>query len=140
MKEGTFLSVVDVAQICHEANKVFCALDKDHSQDSWENAPVWQKVSAVDGVKFHLSNPDASESAAHDNWTRDKIRTGWVWGHTKDAELKTHPCLLPFNELSSQQQAKDHLFKGIIGSLRPFIVVPVEEEGAFTGRIEGSVA
>lgn len=39
----------------------------------------------------------------------------------KDTKAKTHPCLRPFNELPPHQQAKDHLFRGIVHSLRPFI-------------------
>ena len=73
-------------------------------------------------MRFHLRNPYADASDSHDNWVTTKIRDGWVWGITKDTDLKTHPCIIPFNELPVMQQAKDHLFKGIVYSLRGFIL------------------
>jgi hypothetical protein len=35
----------------------------------------------------------------------------------KDAELKTHPCLVPFEELPKFQQQKDRLFRAIVKAL-----------------------
>ena len=31
---------------------------------------------------------------------------------------------MPFDELPPEQQMKDHLFRGIMTALRPFIIVP----------------
>ena len=56
----------DIATVAHELNKAYCESIGDNSQPTWEDAPEWQKSSAVNGVKFHLENPDASPSAIHD--------------------------------------------------------------------------
>jgi hypothetical protein len=48
----------------------------------------------------------------------DKIKDGWVYGETKDAEKKTHPCLVPFHELPEFQQKKDKLFCAIVDALK----------------------
>ena len=112
---------IEVAAVCHEANRMLCLGLGDTSQPTWFNAPEWQKSSAIDGVKFHLDNPDASHSASHENWLKHKENDGWTYGETKDADARTHPCMVPFDALPAEQQAKDALFKSVVDSLRPLI-------------------
>ena len=120
------LNVEQVAAICHEANRVYCQVLNDHSQLGWNYAPDWQRDSAINGVKFHLDHPNASASASHDSWVDEKVRDGWRRGDVKDPDRKLHPCLVLFDDLSLEQQAKDRLFKGIIDALRP--IIKIQEE------------
>jgi hypothetical protein len=110
--------VEKIAKTCHEANRALCAAFGDHSQVAWEDAPEWQRVSAVKGVEFNLANPDAPPSGSHDSWLDEKRRTGWTYGPVKDAEAKTHPCFVSYDELPADQKAKDYVFKAIVGALR----------------------
>ncbi len=98
------------ARICHEINKAWCEHTGDTSQKHWEEAEQWQRDSAVAGVLFRLNNPGAAVSAQHDSWMADKIKEGWVYGFVKDPVSKTHPCIVPYEELPEEQQMKDHLF------------------------------
>jgi len=107
-----------IAQACHEANKVWCEANGDFSQKHFEEAEGWQQDSAIEGVKFRLANPDAKEDAQHNAWMEGKIKDGWVYGEVKDAEKKTHPCLVPFEELPLFQQKKDKLFSAIVDALK----------------------
>lgn len=109
--------ILKVAQVAHEANRAWCAVNGDYSQPSWDSAPEWQKASAVDGVRFHVDNPDAGDSASHDNWMAHKKADGWVYGEIKDPEAKTHPCMVPFEDLPREQQIKDALFRAIVHSI-----------------------
>ena len=106
-----------IAKVCHEANKAYCESIGDTSQKHWDDAPQWAKDSAIDGVKFHLLNPNALPSASHDNWAKMKVADGWVYGEKKDPEAKTHPCLVTFDKLPKEQQLKDHLFLTIVRTL-----------------------
>jgi hypothetical protein len=106
-----------IAAVTHEANRAWCAAHGDFSQPSWEMAPEWQKKSAIAGVEFHIANPHASASASHDEWFRHKEAEGWTYGAVKDPDLKEHPCMVPFEELPPQQQAKDRLFRAIVHAL-----------------------
>lgn len=121
-----FLTPRDVASICHEANRRLCFIGGDRSQAEWRDAPEWQRDSAVAGVMFHVEHPDATASASHDAWMADKLAAGWVLGSVKDPDASppTHPCLVAFDELPPEQQAKDHLFKGIAHGLRSFLLLP----------------
>lgn len=69
--------ITEVAKICHEANRAYCASLGDFSQTSWDEAPDWQRTSAVKGVEFHLNNPQASASASHESWLKEKQQDGW---------------------------------------------------------------
>lgn len=104
----------EVAKICHEANKAYCETLGDTSQVPWEDAPEWQRESAIKGVKFCLDNPDAPASANHDSWLEVKRADGWKYGEVKNADKKEHPCFVPYEQLPEAQKAKDHLFKAIV--------------------------
>lgn len=112
------LEVKHIARICHEANKSYCETVGDYSQVTWKDASDDLKQSAIDGVQFHIDNPEAKASASHENWMKFKKKEGWVYGEFKDAEKKTHPCMVPFEGLPEFQQVKDILFKNIVESFR----------------------
>ena len=115
------MTLENVAQVAHEINKVYCEAFGDNSQPSWDDAPDWQKGSAIRGVDFHLNNPDATPENSHEQWCRDKAAEGWKWGPVKDAEKKEHPCFALYSELPLEQRIKDHLFRQIVHSLKPYI-------------------
>ena len=115
---------IDVAKVCHEANRVLCEhLNDNMHQVPWDEAPEWQKDSVVDGVMFNLVNPDAPANASHDNWLAEKKAAGWKYGPVKNEEKKEHPCYAPYEDLPAEQRAKDHLFKAIVGALGPLCSV-----------------
>ena len=117
------LTIEALAAICHDANASLCRAQGDHSQLPWLHAPDWQKESALKGVEFHLDNPDAGPDAGHRSWLAQKEQDGWVYGPVKDPEATppTHPCMVPFDQLPPEQQAKDHLFRSIVHGLAPFV-------------------
>ena len=112
------MSVEFIAKVAHELNKAFCASIGDDSQTEWDDAPQWQRDSAVNGVKFHIANPNASASSSHDNWMKEKVDDGWVYGEVKDPELKTHHCIVAFEDLPVEQQSKDFIFRQVVHSLK----------------------
>lgn len=115
------MTVEQVAQVAHDLNKTYCEAIGDMSHVSWEHAPDWQKTSAIHGVDFLLNNPDATPEKCHEVWRIEKEAQGWKWGPTKDADKKEHPCFAHYNQLPLQQKVKDHLFRQVVESLKPFI-------------------
>jgi hypothetical protein len=112
-------SIEQIAKACHDFNAAFCRSLGDGSQLEWDEAPDWQRESAVKGVEFCVSNPDAPPSANHESWSAQKLADGWTYGEVKDPKKKTHPCLVPFDELPADQQFKDVLFKHTVATLAP---------------------
>lgn len=109
---------VQIAMVCHEANRAYCIAIGDMSQPSWDDAHDWQKKSAINGVNLHLDHPDTTPEQSHESWLREKFADGWKYGPTKDQAKKEHPCCVPYNELPSDQRRKDALFSAIVNALR----------------------
>lgn len=105
-----------VARICHEVNRAYCQAMGDDSQPKWEDAPQWQKDSAMLGVQLHMSG-DHGPEASHESWRTQKFNDGWRWGPVKDPAKKEHPCMVDFADLPKEQQAKDFLFRGVVHAL-----------------------
>jgi cytochrome c1 len=112
------LTVLEIAKVCHEVNKAYCEALGDTSQPTWEDAPEWQKSSAMTGVHLHLNNPNAGPDDSHNSWLKQKQEEGWSYGPVKDPELKQHPCFVPYEELPASQKAKDYIFRQVVHSLR----------------------
>lgn len=111
------MEIIDIAKVTHEANRAYCRTLGDESQLPWELAPEWQRKSACNGVAAVLSGEAKTPEDQHESWMRDKIADGWVFGEHKDAEKKTHPCLVPYAQLPVEQRLKDHLFRAVVVAL-----------------------
>ena len=111
-----------IARVAHEVNRAYCQALGDNSQPAWEDAPLWQRESALLGVKLHTENPDAGPQASHESWMAQKVADGWSYGPEKRPDLKQHHCIVPFADLPVEQQAKDFIFRGVVRALAP---VPV---------------
>jgi len=107
-----YMEVIEfIAKRVHELNKIYCAYNNDFTQVGWDYTPIYIKESAINGVINILFNNDISFKDTHDNWVKFKKSDGWVYGKEKNTELKTHPSLVPYEELSEYEKYKDELFK-----------------------------
>lgn len=109
--------IASIARVVHEANRAYCEMIGDFSQQPWEQAAEWQRESAIDGVAKFLSGELPTPEAQHDAWVAFKVQDGWRYGEVKDAERKTHPCMVPYEQLPPEQKRKDHLFRAICAAL-----------------------
>lgn len=96
------------ARAVHEVNRAYCIAIGDTSQPRWEDAPDWQRSSAVNGVEGVMNGNTPEQS--HQSWLAEKERTGWKFGPVKNVETKEHPCFVPYAELPPEQKRKDLLF------------------------------
>lgn len=106
--------VVAAAMAAHEVNRLYCLSLGDHSQPPWRDAPEWQRESAIAGARAIKDNPALTPKESHEAWSALKLATGWTYGITKDTEAKTHPCLVPYEQLPPEQQTKDTLFGAVV--------------------------
>jgi hypothetical protein len=125
-----------IAAACHQAWYAYTVIGLKEDGKPWADAPVWQKQSVLNAVDFwdaqmevfaakrdeaaKLDPEHTAETAtesewarrhlpslSHANWMEHKTAEGWVFGEVKDAEKKTHPCMVPYNDLDETQQVKD---------------------------------
>ena len=121
--EDCMLGIEQIARVCHEVNRAYCQSIGDDSQPEWNDAPDWQKDSAMNGVRFHMENPGAGPEASHVKWLEQKKAEGWEYGPVKDPVKKQHPCFVAYNFLPIEQRAKDYIFRQIVHSLLDVVVV-----------------
>lgn len=112
------MDVGAIAKVCHEANRAYCAGLGDNSQPAWEEAPEWQRNSAINGVNHALTSPAAMPSDSHESWLAEKRAAGWRYGPVKDPEKKEHPCFVPYEQLPDEQKRKDALFLAVVRALK----------------------
>lgn len=43
----------------------------------------------------------------HDSWAQGRIAEGWRYGEQRDDRLKTHSCLVPYDELTEAEREYD---------------------------------
>ena len=43
----------------------------------------------------------------HEVWAETRIRQGWKYGKERDDKLKTHPCLIPYEDLPEEEREFD---------------------------------
>lgn len=111
--QGAAVADTLIARLAHEANRAYCQSIGDNSQPAWDNAPQWQKDSALAGVEANrVGNPSAAEN--HLNWYAHKLAEGWKYGAFKDPVNKLHPCMVPYDQLPPEQQTKDALYRAVV--------------------------
>lgn len=111
------MDAVAIARVCHEANRAYALSLGDETVNRWDTAQQWQRDAAIEGVQYRIANPYASPAAQHEEWVKNREARGWTLGPVKDDVEKTHPCLVPYDQLPAEQKVKDSLFAAIVQAL-----------------------
>jgi hypothetical protein len=61
-------------------------------------------------VQAIIDNPSITPEQLHEEWLKQKVKDGWVFGVKKDQINKIHPCMLPYDRLPSNDRTKDAIF------------------------------
>lgn len=112
------------ARAAHEVNRTYCKAIGDDSQVNWEDAPEWQRRSAVVGARGVLVDGNGPEDS-HASWLKEKELDGWKYGPVKDATKKEHPCFVPYEELPDAQKMKDTIFVTVVSTVGAALGWPV---------------
>lgn len=75
------------------------------------------------GVIEMMCSPDrkSSPEELHDDWVIAYEEMGWRYGPERDREAKTHPDMVPFNDLEQREQDKDAVFVALCEVARQWI-------------------
>jgi hypothetical protein len=117
---GTVMCSYDdeqVARVCHEANRALQYIQGDPCPSlPWDCETAETRQSAAEGVRA-VRQDHATARGLHESWRRFKAGHGWVYGPVKDPDAKTHPCMVPYDDLPPEQQDKDRLFHAVVTAL-----------------------
>lgn len=45
----------------------------------------------------------------HERWASQRIAEGWTYGAKRDDDRKTHPCLVPYEQLPENEKEYDRI-------------------------------
>ena len=65
--------------------------------------------SLMTGTKYVLENPATTAEENHNIWMEAKKNQGYTYGEVIDIEKKTHPSMIPFENLSDVEKRKDEM-------------------------------
>jgi DNA-binding transcriptional MerR regulator len=110
----------EIAAVIHDANRrLQIIIGEPRPSPPWDEAPEYQARECIAGVELYLDNPRLTPEASHEAWC-DRMRAdGWTHGPVKDEAAKTHPLLVPWDEVPVEHQRKDLLFAAIVRALAP---------------------
>jgi len=80
----------------------------------------------IDSAAVHLS-PELIELTeclaenAHDLWAAQRFAQGWTYGHKRDDQAKTHPCLVRYADLPESEKIYDR--QTALGTLKAIIAL-----------------
>lgn len=61
-------------------------------------------------VKLPIELEQLAEEIAknvHEVWAQGRIKDGWTYGDKRNDVLRTHPCLVPYEQLSEEEKDYD---------------------------------
>lgn len=73
----------------------------------------------VTGVELPAELGELVEQLArnvHEVWAQSRMSEGWAYGPERNDAFKTHPCLVPYEDLPEQEKAYDR--STAMGTLR----------------------
>lgn len=106
----------EVAHVCHEAIRALQhVLGDPLPSQSWPDAPQADRDGTTAAVA--AARLGATPEHLHDSWCTSKQADGWVHGAAKDPVKREHPCLIPYEDLPSEQRDKDSLITAIVAVL-----------------------
>lgn len=114
------LTAEDITRIAYEANMRLGILTGS-VMPAWDDVPAEERLLFAEGVKLHIARPKRTDKEIHDDWLKTMYQAGWTHGSAKDSLLKTHPSIVPFEELSLLEKIKDRLHANIVESLLPLL-------------------
>ena len=54
-----------------------------------------------------LALTECLAASTHDHWSIERLKQGWTYGPRRDDAAKTHPCLVPYDELPESEKLFD---------------------------------
>ena len=103
-----------IAETCHEGYVGYSKSHYDEIIPRWGDLDESGKKWARDGVRRGFEHGlflRAEDN--HQHWMEQKAADGWVYGPVKDQIAKTHPAMVPYDQLPQREKHKDALFSSI---------------------------
>jgi hypothetical protein len=114
------MTILELAKIAHEMNRVYRQLSGDDSVQPWEKATEAQRRGMIFGVVHQLKMPGADTTSLHRGLVKSLTAQGWRQGEM-DAKKGTHPGCQDFKAMPHEYKARTLLFTTLVEQMKPFI-------------------
>ncbi len=101
-------TALQIAEIIHSVSSLIPRPDGSEV-GSWQDLPDTFKKNAENAVIQIMNSSSHSPEDLHNLWMKPLVNGGWSQG-PYDRENKTHPCLIPFEELPESEVLKDEIW------------------------------
>lgn len=105
-----------VAKWIYEATRVEAEWsERSIVPEAWEDRDDKFRKQFVDIIgKYLAADKLPTPEEAHDSWMDAYFIMGWKYGEKRDTTAKTHPDLLPFDQLPKDERDKDAIFLAFV--------------------------
>lgn len=87
------------------------AVDAPVVPEPWSNRDEAFRSQFLDVIDMMTGpNRKSDPEELHDDWWRKYEEMGWTYGPERDPVAKTHPDMVPFDELGWRERNKDEVF------------------------------
>jgi len=125
----------EIARLIYEATRI---------EAGWSNRPVvpeaWEqrdekfRKQFIEIVSQYLSMQELpSPEEAHISWMDAYLLMGWQYGETRNPIKKTHPDILPFDQLPKDERDKDAIFLSFLWLVKFLLTSLTEMEERVKG-------
>ena len=116
--DNFYLTAKDIASMIHS---VTCRIPRPDGSPvaEWNNISEVSKEMAYRAVRDIYASEPRSAEELHELWMNLKLEEGWVCGDFSVA-LKTHPCIVHFNDLPPSEICKDYIWSALTEAFRQF--------------------
>lgn len=102
-----------IAKVIHSANRAYVdAIGGRAINLTWEEIREEERQGLIKAISSMIINPRTPE-VSHEHWCLAREKDGWTKDLKYDYNRKTHPNMVPYDQLPFEEQFKDHLFMGI---------------------------
>ena len=109
----------DMARLIHGVVREYNILHEIPGDNfEWDDVDLEYRRSIENAIKNELDSPAKEPSDSHNRWLKARLDDGWTYGPVKSQKHKTHPCMIPYEDLPRAQQFKDELFSCMVALLK----------------------
>ena len=102
-----------IAKVIHSANRAYVdAIGGRAVNLTWEEIREEERQGLTKAISNMIIDPQ-TPSVSHEQWCLAREKDGWSKDLKYDYNRKTHPNMVPYDQLPFEEQFKDHLFMGI---------------------------
>jgi len=103
------------------------AVDAPVVPEPWDERDAGFREQFVEVIDRQTSAMRSSSPVElHDNWVQAYVIMGWVYGPERSVENKTHPDMVPYDQLEQREQDKDAVFIALCEIARQWVREPPE--------------